>query len=77
MSGHERRKAAAYLLLQIVRNVKITINMEQYEQQKQHFILHRTDYSFIKYRCKIEKKEYMYRKSDSGGKIIVMCKEAN
>ena len=33
MSGHERRKAAAYLLLQIVRNVKITINMEQYENK--------------------------------------------
>ena len=47
------------------------------QQQQQHFILHRTEYSFIKYRCKIEKKEYMYRKSDSGGKIIVVCKEAN
>ena len=50
---------------------------QQQQQQQQHFILHRTDYSFIKYRCKIDKKEYMYRKSDSGGKIIVMCKEAN
>ena len=46
-------------------------------QHNNTLFLHRTDYSFIKYRCKIEKKEYMYRKTDSGGKIIVMCKEAN
>ena len=57
------------------RNQSTSLNEQQ--QQQQHFILHKTDYSFIKYRYKIEKKEYMHRKTDSGGKIIVMCKEVN